>query len=85
MTPPTTRRVVAKKAAAASKPEPRPGSNGRRRPATGYPLSNHGSIGPVKPQQHGQIVAKLACEEEVLADERLAGLAHALTAVGISE
>jgi len=33
MTPPTNRRVVAKKAAAASKPDPRPGSNGRRRPA----------------------------------------------------
>src|SRR5450631_953541 len=33
MTPPTNRRVVAKKAGAASKPDPRSGPNGRRRPA----------------------------------------------------
>jgi len=32
MTPPANRRVVAKKAVAASKPDSRPGSNGRRRP-----------------------------------------------------
>jgi len=32
MTPPANRRVVAKKAVSASKPDPRPGSNGRRRP-----------------------------------------------------
>jgi uncharacterized protein (DUF2252 family) len=31
MTPPANRRVVAKRAAGASKPDPRPGSNGRRR------------------------------------------------------
>jgi hypothetical protein len=33
MTPPTNRRVAAKKSAAASKPDPGSGSNGRRTPA----------------------------------------------------
>ena len=41
-------------------------------------------VGMVQAEQHGQIIAKVAGQEEVLADEVLAGLAHPLPLVGVA-